>query len=353
MLTVEKSVKERNLAIDLLKATSILGVLIVHSSVGGYSYPIGSPNWLTSLFLAGMSRACVPVFLMCSGALLLDPEKELSLKTLYAKYIPRILAALFFWAMAYKFYDLLIRRDISAEAVIRALKEVLLFKHENHFYYLHIVLLVYAFLPVARLFVKYADKRLEEYALLLWFVLGIVYPTLRPCWPFTLLSGIPLQWLMNMTYASLGYALLGHYMLKYPLNRKFVYLLAAAAGFATVFFGTWLTSARQNGFNEHFYEGMSVGVALLAFGSFGFCTARLGRSVPAKIAPLVTFGSKASFCIYLVHIFFLKAFASLGFTVRILPCVVSIPLLVAANIACSVCVYLLLSRIPPVKKWLI
>jgi surface polysaccharide O-acyltransferase-like enzyme len=80
MLTVEKSVKERNLAIDLLKATSILGVLIVHSSVGGYSYPIGSPNWLTSLFLAGMSRACVPVFLMCSGALLLDPEKELSLK---------------------------------------------------------------------------------------------------------------------------------------------------------------------------------------------------------------------------------------------------------------------------------
>jgi hypothetical protein len=41
-------------------------------------------------------------------------------------------------------------------------------------------------------------------------------------------------------------------MLKYPLNRKFVYLLAAAAGFATVFFGTWLTSARQNGFNEHF-----------------------------------------------------------------------------------------------------
>jgi hypothetical protein len=68
-----------------------------------------------------------------------------------------------------------------------------------------------------------------------------------------------------------------------------------------------------------FYEGMSVGVALLAFGSFGFCTARLGRSVPAKIAPLVTFRLKASFCIYLVHIFFLKAFASLGFTVRIRP----------------------------------
>jgi hypothetical protein len=85
--------------------------------------------------------------------------------------------------MAYKFYDLLIRRDISAEAVIRALKEVLLFKHENHFYYLHIVLLVYAFLPVARLFVKYADKRLEEYALLLWFVLGIVYPTSAPAGP--------------------------------------------------------------------------------------------------------------------------------------------------------------------------
>jgi len=342
------AIRERS--IDLIKVIAIIGVVTIHACAGGFSYAVGSFNWVASLFFGSLTRASVPLFLMCSGALMLDPNRELSMKKLYTKNYLRLLAALFFWAAAYKVFHLLVGRALSAENIVQALTEVLLFRHESHLYYLHIILLVYAFLPVNRLFVKYSDKRLLEYALSLWFVLGIVYPTVTPFPPFSLLSGIPDQWSINMTYASIGYGLLGYYLKMYPLSRKFVYPLIGVIGFAFVFAGTWLMSASQNGLYQHFLEGMTLGVALLAIGIFGSCTA---IPVHAGESDFLTFGSKSSFCIYLVHMFFLMIFSSVGFTVNIFPCLISIPLIVIANLICSGCVYLALTKLPVVNKWLI
>ncbi len=39
---------------------------------------------------------------MASGALLLPPERELTIKRLYIRNMARLLAALFFWAACYK-----------------------------------------------------------------------------------------------------------------------------------------------------------------------------------------------------------------------------------------------------------
>ena len=44
-------------------------------------------------------------------------------------------------------------------------KRTLLFQHEFHFYYLHILLVVYAFLPALRVFVRSATRWEMEYLL--------------------------------------------------------------------------------------------------------------------------------------------------------------------------------------------
>ena len=75
-----------------------------------------------------------------------------------------------------------------------AVKNILLFQHEGHLYYLHIRLLVYVFLPLTWLIACQADWRLLEYILGLRFVLGIAYPrqeysdSLR-CWSTYRCSG--------------------------------------------------------------------------------------------------------------------------------------------------------------------
>ena len=341
----------RSWNIDLLKTIAIVGVVCIHASAAGVSNVVGSLDWTASVFWGSLTRGSVPLFFLCSGALLLDPSRDLPLQKLYGKSMLRLLAALLFWAMAYAVFHLAMDHALSAATLWQAAKEVLLFRHENHLYYLHIALLFYACLPVTRLFVRHADKRLLEYALALWFVLGIVYPTLSPFWPFTLLRGIPQQWEMNMAYASIGYGVLGYYLRAYPPKRR-VGAGCLLFGFALTFGGTLAGSLRQGVLYQHLWEGMSVGVCLLAAGIYTLCvTSQAQPSGRAKA--LVARCSQGSFCVYLVHVFVISLFARIGFTVALGPCLVSIPLVVAANLLCSGIVFLLLSKIPVVNKWLI
>ena len=68
----------RDLAVDLIKTFAIVGVLLIHTAASAYSTnALGSPSWYFALFWGSVSRASVPLFLMCSGVLFLSPQREL------------------------------------------------------------------------------------------------------------------------------------------------------------------------------------------------------------------------------------------------------------------------------------
>lgn len=141
------------------------------------------------------------------------------------KNIARILIALFFWAAAYKVFNLVTEENLHWDSIIQACKDLLMFRHEGHLYYLHMMLIVYVCLPITRHFVTHAEKHNLQYALGVWFVFGIIYPTFLHFYPFQLLQGIPVQWCINMTYASIGYGLLGYYLKAYNPFSKNLYNL--------------------------------------------------------------------------------------------------------------------------------
>lgn len=342
----------RDRTIDLIKTVAIWDVVLSHAAAGPFSSGvIGSVQWISSLFWASLTHASVSLFLMASGALLLRPERELTLKKLYTKNFPRLLTALFFWAICYKLVILKLTGRLTVPDLVMAVKELLLFRHEEHLYYLHIALLVYAFLPITRLIARYAGKQLLGYALALWFLLGILYPTVRIFWPFTLLGGIPVQWRINMTYASIGYTLLGYYLSVYhPRPKRSSYSLILLAGFLLTFGGTWIRSSMTGSPDGHFLEGMGVPVFLVALGAWGMCQT---ISLPERVWKIVIFISRASFCIYLSHIFFLQAFARWGLRAADGPILLSVPLISGLIVFCCCIVYAVLSRIPYVQRWLI
>lgn len=334
-----------------MKALAIFGVITIHLCTYGYKNPIPSFDFLSSVFWGSITRASVPIFFMCSGALLLTPQKELTLRKLFSKNLLRIVCAMFAWALAYKAYNLLAAGTLSFAACYQALKEVLLFQQEFHLYYLHILILVYLCLPITRVFIKNATQKELKYALAVWFLFGILYPTVKPFWPFRLLSGIPAQWALNMTYAAIGYGVLGYYFAHYPISRKWNCLLCAV-GFFSVFGLTTLMSIKNGSLYQNFLEGMSLGVALLAMGLFGLCY-NLRASIKGRASAVMTKISKASFCIYLVHVFFLHLFDYFSISINDFPCLISIPVLSCVNLALSYGFYLVLSKIPVVNRWLV
>ena len=70
----------RSGSIDLTKCMATCAVLMIHCSANRYQlFTVGSLDWLTVLFWNGTCKWAVPVFLMCSGALMNDPQRELPL----------------------------------------------------------------------------------------------------------------------------------------------------------------------------------------------------------------------------------------------------------------------------------
>lgn len=351
----EKNIS-RNSAVDGAKTVAIFGTLLIHASAaGGFAGAVGSFDWVSALAWNSLARCAVPLFLLCSGALLLPPEKHVTISSVWKKYIPRILAALLFWAAAYGLLDLLLmwRRGeaVTAAMIGDMLRNLLLFNHKSHLYYLHITLLVYALLPVTRSFVAKAEQKTLYYALGVWFVLSSVYPTLRSLSPLGKLYGIPAQYVINLTWGAVGLGVLGYVLTKEAAKRRpwefaLLYLISTALTFG----GTLAASRKADALYDVFLQGNAPFVYLQAVSVYGFFVSVMhGREGKRWMETI----SRASFCIYLVHLFFLDHLMSHGFAAGTYPPIFAVPALVAALFLGSFAVWLVLRRIPIVNRWLI
>ena len=346
----------RSVPVDAAKTAAIWGTLLIHTSaVGGFAWPLGSLAWVSNLFWSSVLRCAVPVFFLCSGALLLPPEKDVSLSRVWKRYIPRIAAALFFWAAAYAAAELFTAwRDtgvLEAAALCRAAADLLLLRHKSHLYYLQILLLVYALLPLCRLLAARADRRLTAYIVGLWFFLGCLLPALRPFPPVSLLGGIPGQYPLNLTWSAVGYSYLGFILSREaPRRRPAMFAALYLLGLALPLGGSLWLSLRRGQLYEGFFQGTAPGVCLQAAGVFGLCASALQRRTCCRWTETI---SRASFCIYLVHLFFLDELARRGITAAAYAPAWAVPALAAVLFLAGFLVWLVLRRVPLVKKYLI
>lgn len=77
---------ERKYELNIMRIMSVLGVITIHVSTG---------------FLERIASFAVPLFVMISGALWLDRDKEVTIKKLWTKNIFRIITAFLFWSLSY------------------------------------------------------------------------------------------------------------------------------------------------------------------------------------------------------------------------------------------------------------
>ena len=122
------------------------------------------------------------------------------------------------------------------------------------------------------------------------------------------------------------------------------------AGTALTFGLTLIASVKTGKLYQVFLQGSAPGVCLQAAGLYGFCVSRWQDRDRWPLAETV---SKASFCIYLTHLFFLEFLAGRGLAAGLLPPVWAVPLLAAAAFGGGFLVWLILRRVPVVKTYLI
>lgn len=87
----------RDPALDAVRALAIVLVVMTHAASPGFSFPIGSGNWWGAMAWGTLARASVPLFFMCSGALMLG--RDIPLRRLYGHNLVRLVAAMYVWAL--------------------------------------------------------------------------------------------------------------------------------------------------------------------------------------------------------------------------------------------------------------
>lgn len=350
-MTKPQAAPGRDVSLDLVRAAAIVMVLLIHASGSVLiSLSPSQSGWWWALIWSGPARMAVPLFFLCTGALFLSRPVEP--RRILTHNLPRILAALFFWALIYRLDDLRVNGLLCPEQVWDAVKKTVLFQHEAHLYYLHILLVVYALLPALAVFLRSATRREEEYLLAVWCLVGVLCPVLPAFWPFSLVPAIQSWWSLDLTYSCVGFTLLGHYLKTYgPSIPRRWFLLSLALGAALNVGGTAWLSLRAGQLCDNFLGGNSPGSFLMASGFFGLCLSR--KEYPQPLAALANRLARASFCVYLTHILFLHALTRLGFTGSLPPSALTIPAVALLMLLASCLLWEVLHRIPFVKAFLV
>lgn len=346
---MSQQLNTRDPALDVVRAVAILMVVTIHTASPALYGAVGTAHWWTALFWGSLVRPAVPLFFMCTGALFLS--RDISLKKLYGKNFLRIVIVMLFWAMVARLYRL-VMAGFTFEGLWQAVQDVLLFRHESHFYYLHLLLLVYAFLPMLQVFVRNANRKNMLYALGFWFVTGILLPLLRYFPPFSLMYPLEGWYMLNMAYSSIGYVLLGHCLRQYGgrISRRW-YAISLLAGFLLILVGTGIMSLRVGTLVEIFLEGWSLCAMLIAFGLFGLVlSVKEWKTLPVRFTGRL---SRASLCIYLIHGVFLEVLEKVGLTANSFLPLISVPVIVIIIVVLNWLVYEVLARIPIVNRWLV
>ncbi len=223
-LVLEAAPREATGWFDLARVLAILAVVVVHeTSVAVGARAAGEPataTWWTANVLDSACRWCVPVFLMVSGALLLDPRRTDRPRDFYRKRLARIGIPLVVWTAVYlAFRAFYLEDDLDAE---QAARDVAAGTPFLQLYFLYVLGVLYLLTPFLRLVVRHATHRMQAAFAAVLLGLGAVDQVLSSFFDVGGASAAT----RFLPYA--GYFTLGWLLRDVPLTRRVVRLAAVA-----------------------------------------------------------------------------------------------------------------------------
>lgn len=239
------------------RIVAIFAVVMLHVA----AYPVlnaelGSTSWWIANVYDSALRWCVPVFVMISGALLLEPRTE-GLKTFYRKRATRVLLPLLFWSLFYVIWAKLKHgayghdpSDISIWERLSAGKPYF------HLWFLYMLVFLYLFAPFFQMMIKACKPRHLYWALICGFALAALNTFLGN------LSTRADPWFFNWFLFYVPYFVLGYVIRHTQLRIAHAYLwLGLLITVAATAWGVFALSTRTDlSTGTYFYDNLSITV---------------------------------------------------------------------------------------------
>ena len=156
--------KNRNISLDLLKVLACIGVVLLHTTMGGFK-ETGSWNLLAYLYYLGTYS--IPLFFMVNGYLLLG-KKEITYPYILQK-VKWILITVSSWNIIVWLF----KRDFAFNPIKKIVGSLLQKGYFFQFWFFGALILIYLCLPILRKFLN--SKRSYLYILSFFVATGLIF----------------------------------------------------------------------------------------------------------------------------------------------------------------------------------
>lgn len=341
----------REIFLDILRIAATCAVVLMHTVTGVWDntdmsdYPV---ELTVFMVVRDLITWCVPVFVLISGYLFLDPGRKITLWQMLWKYCRRIVLALFLFGVPFACMELISTTQafepwMPWESVMMVLRG----QSWSHLWYLYMVLALYLVTPALKYLLKHCPVWLLYIALGMLAAGCSIYPYLQKLF----------QWEQAAVLPDAGIYLF-YYLCGYLFvtgERSPGGKLRGAAVAAAVILPVGMAVSRlvgdysmQMAYNYPFTVLWSLAIFYLGWNREDNTERASGAAEAAvKISPLC-------FAVYLVHPIFVNfAYKFLHITLLDFPIWLSIPCFFTVILVLSILVAWVLRRIPGMSKYVL
>lgn len=331
--------------LDVLRIVAISAVIMIHVSAAFVTNSNTLIGFTLGNIFDSVSRLGVPLFLMISGALMLDENREFNLK----KRILPLFIPLLCWSFLYAFAFFILSPVLKKEAInfvsfIRAF-----LRGHYHLWYMWAIIGLYLITPILRKFVKKENKKIVIYFIALSIIFSFTKPMITLLFEeinflhkiedtyLYILENLNLDFLGGLTTYFLAGWLLSN--LTFDKRKKIICYVLGVISLITIIVSTQIFPKQYN----LTYSNSNIFVLFYSTAVYTFVKESLMKNKKSNC--IIAGLSNLSFGVYLTHIFVLSVVS------RILPeNPYFIPLIFLITIVISFIVSYTISKMPIIKK---
>ena len=351
----------RQYNLDYLRVFASIAIILLHVSAHNMPYvELAGTEWNIYNICNSTTRWGVPVFVMMSGALFLP--REIPTKTLYKKYIFRMVIAYVVWSAFYAVTDT-IGSTLFLEGYHATFIEIIgdFISGAVHLWFLPMIIGLYMCIPLIKQLTR--NDKLIKYFLFLSLIFCFIKTQIELV-TNNLLSGnlqiifqnvntVFKNFNINLVVGFVAYFILGFYLNKTEISKKhrtIIYILGVAGLVLTILLNM-LASKNAGKSLEVFYSASSVNVLLMSVAVFVWFKYNADGS--EKLNKIIVTLSKYSFGAFLVHIFILQCLHAIGIQSTSFHPVLSVPTITIFTTVVSYLISMVLNKIPVIKKYIV
>lgn len=165
---------------SLLRVLACIAIIILHmfASAEILFQNVITPEQITgSNIIVNCMMWAVPCFVMVTGALLLDENREVSFDKLFNKYILRALGALVVFSMVFRIFDIIMDKEsFGLKSILKGFYEIFTGTGWSHIWYLYLLIGLYLLLPFYKKIAKASSNSELKYLLVIYLIFLSLIP---------------------------------------------------------------------------------------------------------------------------------------------------------------------------------